>query len=106
MGDTGFEVLTPDGTTRLWSSRGTFAKTGKVADWKPKPKTEPTITAPSKTVSHELPYKSAGDLAAMYRQSGLDRYRAWDQYVKDTILQRRYRSDQVDAKDFFRYYDD
>lgn len=30
---------------------------------------------------------------------------AWNQYVKDTILLPRFRSDQVDAKEFYRFYD-
>lgn len=31
------------------------------------------------------PYKSVPDLAAEYKQRGLDRHRAWGQFVKDTI---------------------
>lgn len=104
--DTGYEVLVNDEfgqrAIRLWTSRGTFTKTGKTADWaKPTPKPEPKYSAPA---PQGKPYKNAGDLATEYKRQGLSRQRAWDQFVIDTILTPRYRSEQLDAKDFYKLY--
>lgn len=53
----------------------------------------------------EKPYKNPGDLAAEYKRRGMDRNRAWDQFVIDTILTPRYRSEAVNAREFFLAYE-
>ena len=53
----------------------------------------------------EKPYKNPGDLAAEYKRRGMDRNRAWDQFVIDTILSPRYRSEAVNAREFFLAYE-
>jgi hypothetical protein len=65
----------------------------------------PTPPAPQKSTVSGRPYKSAGDLAGLYRRQGLDRYKAWDQYIIDTILQPRFSTDPVDAKVFYKFFD-
>jgi hypothetical protein len=59
---------------------------------------------PATAAAGQKPYRSAGDLAAEYKAQGLDANRAWDQYVIDTILQPKCRTDQVDAREFKRLY--
>jgi hypothetical protein len=51
------------------------------------------------------PYKNPGDLAADYKRQGLTRQRAWDQYIIDTKLSPKFRSEEVDAKEFYQAYD-
>lgn len=111
-GDSGYEVMVPDeergghNTIRLWSSRGTFEKTGKTADWKRKPEPAPSAAPPSQSEpEHRLPYRNAADLAADYKAKGMDKQAAWRQYVLDTIMMPRYRSEQMDAREFFSVYD-
>jgi hypothetical protein len=100
-GDTGYEIIIHgnDFASRLWSHKGTFAKTGKKADWKQPEKVATPVQTPQK------PYKHPSDLAMEYKKRGLNRQLAWDQFVKDTILQPQYRSEKVDAKVFYHYYD-
>lgn len=75
----------------------------------PRPKPTPAQESPKqeapKPPSVEKPYKSVGDLAAKYKAEGVDRNRAWTRFVQDTILQPRFRSEAVDAKQFFQAYD-
>lgn len=51
------------------------------------------------------PYVDPYELAEHYKAKGIDRHRAWDEFVKDTILLPRVRSAKIDAKDFFKAYD-
>ena len=109
-GDTGFEVLCPlpgdpTRTLRLWASRGTFTRTGKVADWK-KP---PDVKAAAPPVSsaaplYHKPYRNAADLVVLYKTKGFSRQQAWNEFVKDTIL-GPFRSESLDAKDIYEIYD-
>jgi hypothetical protein len=104
-GDTGYNLLCPlpgdaGRTLRFWNSRGTFTPTGRVADWAaPVKEGAPKSVA---EVRERLPYRRPSDLASEYRAAGMDRQRAWSQFVKDTILMPRYRSEPVDAKAFFK----
>jgi hypothetical protein len=59
---------------------------------------------PSPPANH-LPYLSVSDLVHRYKSDGLGRQAAWEQYIRDTILQRRCRSEALDAKEFFKIYD-
>lgn len=70
----------------------------------PKPVAEPEPEKP-KAPPAGRPYKNPLDLAAEYKGRGLDKYRAWDQFVIDTIMSPRYRSEPVDAKEFFGLFD-
>lgn len=104
-GGKGYNLLAPEEddparTVRVWTDKGTITKTGKTADWKHKP--EPKKTPEPE---HRLPYKHPSDLASEYKRQGVSRYVAWDNFVRDTILLPRYRSEPVDAKVFFHYYD-
>ena len=70
---------------------------------------EPTVTksgvvVPAKADT-KAPYITAPDLAEHYKATGLSRAQAWDQYVKDSIIQKSLRTDEVNAKDFNRFYD-
>lgn len=89
----------PANTVRVWTDKGTITKTGNAADWKtqPKKKAEPE--------QHRMPYKHPSDLASEYKRQGISRAVAWDNFVRDTILLPRYRSEPVDAKVFYHYYD-
>lgn len=51
------------------------------------------------------PYVNVAELAAHYKAKGMTRHLAWDQYIKDVILQPRVRSEEVDAKEFFKAFD-
>ena len=89
---------------RVWLSRGTIVKTGREADWKhPAPTPKAKYSAPT---DDRKPYRNAGDLASQYKWQGLDRQGAWKQFVVDTILQPQYRSEQVNAKEFFAMFDE
>lgn len=68
------------------------------------PPPEPAQPDP-KVQPAQKPYKNPGDLAAEYKRRGMDRNRAWDQFVIDTILSPRYRSEAVNAREFFLAYE-
>lgn len=68
---------------------------------KKKPEAEEKKPAPTPGRS----YKNPGDLAADYKRQGISRNRAWDQFIIDTKLSPRFRSEAVDAKEFFEAYD-
>ena len=65
------------------------------------PETKPVSKTQSQSTSR---YKPLGDLLHEYKHQGLDKYSAWDQYIKDTILSNRYQTETVDAKEFYKYY--
>ena len=49
-------------------------------------------------------YTPLGNILHLYKARGLDRYKAWDQYIIDTILSRQYVTETVDANEFYKYY--
>lgn len=105
-GGTGYEVLAPlegdpQRSIRIWRDNGIIVKTGKEADWKMKIVDEVKPAAPSP----QKPYKHPSDLASQYKAAGLSRQESWNQFVKDTILQPVYRSEDTNADVFFKYYD-
>ena len=71
--------------------------------YEPSPTKLPHNLNPKSTVP-QRPYKSVGDLIDLYKHQGLDRYKAWDQYIIDTILQPRFRTEPVDAKTFYKNF--
>ena len=52
-----------------------------------------------------LPFWSPGSLIMEYKRNGLDRQAAWSKFIRDTLLQPAYRSENLDARDFFHLYD-
>jgi hypothetical protein len=108
FGDTGCEILVPGGPFRLvrtWASRGNYVPSGRRAWWAiAPPQAAPPAPAPEGR-PEVRPYRDPADLAALYRSQGLTRQRAWAQFIKDTVLQPRYRSGPCDARGFFRLYD-
>jgi hypothetical protein len=48
---------------------------------------------------------SIGDLIEHYKAMGMDRQRAWKEYIQDTVLSKRVITDSIDAKDFMPYFD-
>lgn len=78
---------------QLVAPRARFEYTPSKNDHKPSPK--PTT----------LPIYSPGFLIIDYKRKGLDKQGAWNQFVRDTILQPIYRSENLDARDFFHLYD-
>ena len=67
------------------------------------PKEAPAVTMAK--VKAARPYVNVAELAAHYKAKGMTRHLAWDQYIKDVILQPRVRSEEVDAKEFFKVFD-
>ena len=65
---------------------------------------EPQASSSPESSIPKRPYKNLGDLIDLYKQQGFDRYRAWDQYIIDTILQPRFKTDSVDAKTFYKHF--
>lgn len=72
---------------------------------RPARKIEEKPKAEKKPMAEGRPYKNVGDLAAEYKQRGIPRDRAWGQFIIDTKLSPKYRSEEVDAKDFYQAYD-
>ncbi len=102
----GLELLLSDEpglvTVRIWLSSGVVEKTGHVAPWKPKSVVEEI--AKVMEVVPVMPYKHPSDLAAIYRLRGLSLQNAWKEFIKDTVLQKQYRSEAWDFKDFSAVY--
>ena len=48
---------------------------------------------------------SIGDLIEHYKAMGMDRQRAWKEYIQDTVLSKRVITDSIDAKDFMPFFD-
>ena len=46
-----------------------------------------------------------GDLIEHYKAMGMDRQRAWKEYIQDTVLSKRVITDSIDAKDFMPFFD-
>ena len=46
-----------------------------------------------------------GDLIEHYKAMGMDRQRAWKEYIQDTVLSKRVITDSIDSKDFMPYFD-
>jgi hypothetical protein len=70
-------------------------------EMKPKPEAEEKKPSPTPV----RPYRNPGDLAADYKRQGIPKQRAWDQFIIDTVLSPKFRSEQVDAREFFQAYD-
>jgi hypothetical protein len=68
--------------------------------WEPSP-AEQAMTA----LRNTHPWVEIDALVKEYRRRGLDRQAAWREYVKDTMLQPRLRTDTLDAKPFMRAFD-
>jgi hypothetical protein len=94
---------------RVWLNRGAITPTGRTIDQIYHPSktqsAQPPAKSEQKTASSTLPYRAAGDLAALYKSHGMSKQLAWDAFVRDTILLPRFRSDSLDARDFFRYFE-
>lgn len=69
----------------------------KAAETKPEP-------SPTPTISTTAPYIPVASLIEHYKASGLSAQGAWDQYVKDTIMSKLIRAEEIDAKDLVRIY--
>ena len=57
---------------------------------------ERTSSPKAQTVKHK--YTPLGDILHSYKQRGLDHYKAWDQYIIDTILCKRFQTETRKAK--------
>lgn len=66
------------------------------------PQTVPALSVPKS----RMPYMAPGDLISQYKRQGLDKHAAWKSFIVDTILQPRFRSESLDANDFFNYFDE
>lgn len=49
-------------------------------------------------------YTPVGELLGQYKDRGLTARQAWDEYVKDVILFKRVKTDDIDMKDVVKFY--
>lgn len=75
----------------------------------PRPASGPSIPTPSVSTTTpsqvERPYVNTGDIIDRYIKRGLNKYEAWRQFVKDTILQPIVRSEEINSDEFFAVFD-